>query len=321
MPIDLDVILPFHKFDLYFEQALDSLFNSRGVSLKAILIDDRVDKSKKIHNLLQKYKNYEIVETDGGIGYGKALSLGSKISKSEVLALFNSDDLMHPDRLRKQIEALEKNSINFTKITRIDHRNNARKSLAGELSSQKYSAFFLLLGSYGANASWCMTREWWEKNSFFDSADCLDWRIALKTFDRSLVGYLPEPLYFYRQHPNQSTANNSLSPAEMQVVYQEWLSFMERLNLGLYSYDTFSILAMPWNNRNSVNNQEIFKAREALLGYAKNIESPGFRDAKFLIDRRMIFALRSKSNLKTKLQMLKLGKAQVLPICRDLSKM
>jgi hypothetical protein len=96
---------------------------------------------------------------------------------------------------------------------------------------------------------------------------------------------------------------------------------MERLNLGSYSYDTFSILAMPWNNRNSVNNQEIFNAREAILEYAKNIDSQAFRDAKVLIDRRMIFALRSKSNLKTKLQMMKLGKAQVLPICCDLLKL
>jgi hypothetical protein len=78
---------------------------------------------------------------------------------------------------------------------------------------------------------------------------------------------------------------------------------------------------MPWNNRNSVNNQEIFNAREAILEYAKNIDSQAFRDAKVLIDRRMIFALRSKSNLKTKLQMMKLGKAQVLPICCDLLKL
>jgi glycosyltransferase involved in cell wall biosynthesis len=318
MLVNVDVILPFHRCDLYFEQAINSLYASRGISFKTILVDDRVDKTIKIHKLLRRIKNYEIVETSGGVGYGNALNLGSKISQSDVLALFNSDDLMHPDRLRKQIESLETSSVNFTKMTRIDHQNHVRKSLAGELVGQNYHSLFLLLGSYGANASWCMRKEWWAKNAYFDSDNCLDWRIALKSFDHSLVGYISESLYFYRQHRIQSTANKSLGLQEMNVVYLEWQSLMERLNIGSYSYDTFSILAMPWNNLNTVNGQEIFKARQAILNYANNLNTQILKDVKVLIDRRMIFGLRSRSDLITKLRMLKLGQKQILPITRDI---
>ena len=59
--MDLDVLLPFHKIDIYFQQAIDSLSSTKGVSFNTILIDDRLDKSQDINTLATKLKSFDIV--------------------------------------------------------------------------------------------------------------------------------------------------------------------------------------------------------------------------------------------------------------------
>lgn len=297
---DLDVLLPFHRNDEFLPRAIESLAEAKGVKFHAILVDDREDKSINYLKSFAKLSSYQIIETSGNTGYGHSLQLASEYITSDCVALFNSDDLMHPDRFKIQMKHLLHSDINFTKMIRIGRNGRRKRSLTGTLESDKFCILYLLLGSYGANASWCARSSWWNENIFFDNFESLDWRIALKTFKKSVVTYSPEELYFYRKHGNQVTNYKKLSRDALQIIYNSWLDLCLELGLPTYSYNVFSMLALPWNRENSIEMNQYLDAVSEIKLLSKTYDFRIQSDIASLINRRSILALRSRGGLKSK---------------------
>ena len=294
--MDIDVLLPFHRVDHYLTSAIESLASSKNIKFNVILIDDRKDKSQKIYQLFRQLPKCELVTTPGGLGYGAALKAGTKLISCESVALFNSDDLVHPLRLRKQIEGLDESDLNFTKIQRITEANKKSPSLMGEIRAPIYDPMYLLLGSYGANASWCMRTDWWFRNAFFDSDECLDWRIALNSFSGSKVGLINEPLYYYRKHSNQVTANKKIDNNLMYVVYESWKKTVSEYSMSTFSFETFQVLATPWLFPKIINLQEILNFKREITELLRHHPKEISFDVQNILRRRFIFALRGSAN-------------------------
>ena len=114
----VDVLLPFHKANEHFYSALKSLELSSYKNFNVILIDDCIQDCRS--SIMKKLENYELrflyVRTKGNAGYGLALKLGTSKINSKYVALMNSDDLIHPERFVKQIEAIKSRDLCFTKI-------------------------------------------------------------------------------------------------------------------------------------------------------------------------------------------------------------
>lgn len=317
--MDLDVLLPFHRSDKFLEDAVYSLSKSQGVSLNVILIDDRIDKSKNLRKLFQNFEHYKVVETFGGLGYGKSLEVGSKSLESDVVALFNSDDLVDPLRFRKQLIQLNRSDLSITNMQRISEANAKCRSLAGKMTAETYNQVFLLLGSYGANATWCARREWWDHNVFFDSLESLDWRIALTSFQNTVISYLPENLYFYRKHINQITANKSIKQKDLFPIFDLWEKLARDLGLGSFSYDTFSIFALPWNKSVKINFDELQSFVSQIQKYLYGVDQDVSKNVQQLIARRFLFAIQNSGRISDKLLSLFAGRSQIAQLTNEFS--
>jgi glycosyltransferase involved in cell wall biosynthesis len=317
--MDLDVLLPFHKIDNYFQQAIDSLSSTKGVSFNTILIDDRVDKSQEINTFVADLKSFDIVKTTGGTGYGNALKLGTSCITKDYIALFNSDDLIDPLRFKKQLKELSEVELCISKISRIKDNNSKSSSIMGEIGSKLYDPIFLLLGAYGADASWSMRTEWWKSNVFFDNQDYLDWRIALKSFKETTISYIPEPLYFYRKHEEQVTKNrSSVSNNDLENTHLLWNILGKSYGLPDFSFEIFCIFACPWRN---TSNYTLIQIQEFLEQIDKNefinnsSIAPYFKK---LIKRRLILLTRSNSNVFDKYWLAKKGFSEAYPLLMDI---
>ena len=317
--MSLEVLLPFHRVDRFFEEAVLSLSQSVGIDFKVILIDDRIEKNKNILNLLKPLKNYEIVETSGGKGYGEALKVGSQNLSSDMVALFNSDDLVHPLRFKNQVIQLEQVDISLCKLEKISKKGDRINAIAGSFESKKYSPIFLSLGSYGANATWCMRKEWWDKYSFFDSKECLDWRIALQSFGESNIGYTKNSLYYYRKHPRQVTAINNMKVENYGPVYEAWSQFISKLHLPLLNEATFRFIAMPWLSSSSFDYKSILQFSEAILSISCE-DAEINKNILKILKRRYLFSLR-KSNtnhFSTKCKLASRGMSEFPSLISDI---
>ena len=317
--MDLDVLLPFHRGDKFLISAIKSLNASESVSFRLIAIDDRPSPKTDLSELFSEVKNLEMVSTEGGEGYGAALRAGTSYLNAEVCALMNSDDLVHPERFRLQLEVLNKAEVCSTRIQRISENGRKIPSISGQLTSKDYHAIYLLFGSYGADATWCMRSSWWRNNVFFDNFDCLDWRIGMKVLPNSSVGRIDTPLYFYRKHPNQITSTFNISEPDMSVIFEAWVELSERYGLAKNTRTVFSILATPWcvNAGTSYGEVrewlEIFKKQSMFLNDGTKIV------LQFLINRRLILASRSPEiSLAERWNFLRLGRSEAAHITKDL---
>jgi glycosyltransferase involved in cell wall biosynthesis len=315
--MDLDVLVPFHRVDNFFREAISSLGECRGVNFRTILIDDRKDRSQGIMELLQNLKFFEIVKTNGGEGYGAALKVGTSATTADAVALFNSDDLVRPDRFKIQLKALETHELSVSNIGRIDAKGNQTTSLAGRIFTTEYDPIFLLFGAYGANATWCMRKDWWTSNAFFDSKECLDWRIALKAFPNSQICYSPEPLYLYRKHSSQVTSNKLVESNLMDVVYTAWNQFNFSAGMPLASRSIFDFVATPWLHGSLLDLVELDNWSHQLNSILSFKTAEIRKNLKYLLNRRQLFALRQELPVFTKLKLAFRGSPAAIGLLKD----
>ena len=294
--MDLDVIMPFHRGDEFLYEAVKSLVANTAVNFRLIAVDDRIDQGEDLSRIFSQVKNLELVKTPGGSGYGQALKIGSEYVRADSCALMNSDDVVHPERFIKQLKVLNDAELVVAKMQRIDKKGKRIPSLSGSITSHTYDPCFLLFGSYGADATWCMRSSWWKENAFFDTHECLDWRIGMQTFGNSTIKLLNEKLYFYRKHNQQVTANTSIDSKLFDPVYLQWRTLSNHYELEFGTRAVFDLIATPWRTGEVANKQEIYSWISSVKNQKAIFSSEVYENIENLILRRFIFASRLKMN-------------------------
>jgi len=293
----VDVLLPFHRNDPFLRASIDSVFASKKIDFKLILIDDRPKIEQSNTQFLKGLRQIQLIQTSGLTGYGNALKEGARVLSSEFVALMNSDDIMSPNRFESQVKSLETYDITFTKIKRISSKGRQIPSFTGDISSDIYDPFLLGFGAYGANATWCMKKEWMDKHFFYDDSECLDWRIALESFSKSKVGFANESTYLYRKHPKQITSNRSISKHSMYPLYLSWTCFLGSYNIPKTTFEVFSFIATPWNRVAAPEISDLLQWLQYVDGMTVNLPSEIQKNISALLSRRfLVGSINSKSN-------------------------
>jgi glycosyltransferase involved in cell wall biosynthesis len=314
----IDVIFPFHRNDRFLTEALDSLYASKSVDIRLVVVDDRIDKEKDLTKLFVKFENFEYVNSTGGCGYGHCLMLASNYLTSEFTALMNSDDTVHPERFARQIKMLDYSELSISKMNRIDGDGRVKKSILGDILGSKYNPAFLILGAYGANATWCMQRDWWVKNAIFDNEQCLDWRIALRSFQDTQITYSKIPLYNYRKHSGQVTSHRNIPQIELDSLYNSWSDYISVLIAEEIPREIFNLLAVPWNAFPSKVDQSYFMHRNLILLKIKECYPEIYNDFLKLVMRRDISAITRSGSFLTKIKLIMKSYKELVPLGKDL---
>lgn len=110
---DVSVLLPYRDAAETIEEALDSVLAQRGVVLELILVDDRStdDGAARVASHTRGRANVVRIATGGpapsGTGIVAALTLALRAARAPVIARMDADDVCLPDRLVRQLRALE----------------------------------------------------------------------------------------------------------------------------------------------------------------------------------------------------------------------
>jgi glycosyltransferase involved in cell wall biosynthesis len=237
----ISVLLPFHRIDRYLFDAIESIKNSKHVKIEIILIDDRREKVDD-----EFYKSATC--HTGGAGYAKALNIGRKFASNEFVALMNSDDLAHPDRLINQANSLRDSNadISVTRLRKISENHKPLFSVGGNarITSFPPEPYLFLIGSHLANASWMTRNNFWQENCIFQSYEIgADWALGANLAEKYMFTYLNEKLYTYRQHPNQITRSQFKCESALESTWARL-----NANLGLVSIEPTFGLKMIFPN-------------------------------------------------------------------------
>jgi glycosyltransferase involved in cell wall biosynthesis len=266
----VSVILPWHRSDSLLTKAIESVKNSLNVKIQLILVDDRRTPVHDKWGIASQLRTY-------GKGYEYAINSAKEFIEGDFTSLMNSDDLLSPHKLYKQIEDLRRNDtkLSITRLTEITARGSLKTGKKMNSSKALLTRESLLFSSFLANASWLADSTYWkERIDFQKCGNGSDWMLAANlSQDIEKWSYLDQELYFYRQHSNQITStkhsiddslllawrnlNQELALPEINASIGTRLVFLKakKLTSPLGTSDIESLL--DWSNELSSRNPEL----------------------------------------------------------------
>jgi glycosyltransferase involved in cell wall biosynthesis len=217
----VSVIMPSYNHQAYIHEAIESVLKQSFDDFELIIIDDASkDRSKEI---IQAYEEKDdriwAIYHRENQGIAKTVNEGLERAEGKFIALFSSDDLWRENKLKKQLEILEKKEdlIVWSEALVIDARGN----FTGETFTQMHRAIKrkksgyifeeLLKGNYICGQSAIFKRESVENIRFDEELKYLnDYKFFLDLARKYEFYFIPEPLVFYRIHRENTILKDRL---------------------------------------------------------------------------------------------------------------
>lgn len=300
---EVDLVIPFHRFDALLFEALDSARLSVGVNLKLILVNDT---GTKIDRDSLGLTSTDLLLDSYGTGYINALKTGILKSSAPFVAFLDSDDLISHDRLRLQIDCLQSENADFVscELVKLGFSGplNHRGKILGELPRAKDRRLLLLLGAHGADSTLLTSgeslRTTWKMHSLYDST-VADFGWLLQALQKNYkIVHEPKAKYFYRSHPLQLSRNSHVSSA-WEAVWPVWemfrseqLTYLKKFNSLELSVNVALALVFPSAlvDLNIIEIRQLRKAIEYLLDDLNNSHELDLQHWKRTLWRRYILA-------------------------------
>ncbi len=128
----ISVIVPVYNGEKYIRKTINSILAQKEVALEIIIVDDCSTDStaSTVSTYLNKHQNimYQRLEKNSGVAVARNKALD--LANGRYVAFCDSDDLWHEEKLKKQMEHIEKTGakICFTAIDVIDENSKKIKS-------------------------------------------------------------------------------------------------------------------------------------------------------------------------------------------------
>lgn len=201
----ISIGIPFFNAELYLESAIKSVIQQSLKDWELILVDDgSTDNSLDIaRSFAQKDARIRVISDSLNKKLPYRLNQIIKESKGEYIARMDADDLIHPDRLKIQLEFLENNK-NFDLVSTGIISINDKNQIKGIRKVEEiYSEFSEIKRHYPiVHASILARKTWYSRNNYNTkmprSQDYELWCRAISKNDLKLA-VLPEALYYYRE--------------------------------------------------------------------------------------------------------------------------
>mgnify|MGYP003588782889 CR=1 FL=1 len=239
----ISIGIPVYNSESYLADAIRSVLAQTYPYWELILVDDgSTDGSLQIAQEFAAKDNRIRVISDGlNKKLPARLNQIIREAKYSYIARMDSDDLIHTERLEKQINFL-KNNPNFdlvsTSLLSIKNNNDvigARIYLPKTVTKKD-----ALIGNSGilhasilAKKSWCRRNFYNEKNALAEDYE-LWLNAAIK--DDLKVGFLPEYLYYYREEGNATKE-------KMLRGYTTQIKIIKKYSKGILSLEqSFSLI-------------------------------------------------------------------------------
>lgn len=199
----LTIGLPFYNAEKTLDWAIRSIANQTYGDFECLLINDgSTDASLKIawrHAAVDA--RFKVIDDGANKGLVFRLNQVASLASGEWIVRMDSDDIMHPDRLLKQVELLRKNpapDLVVCDVVIIDINNEPVSIRRHDKAGIESAKTFLKHGGL-IHPTVIMAKKWLLANPYdstFPRAEDRElWCRKLQTLK---VGFVREPLFFYR---------------------------------------------------------------------------------------------------------------------------
>lgn len=234
--------IPFFNSEKYLSYAITSVIEQTYTNWELILIDDgSTDKSLKIAEKYKKKDSRIRLLSDGeNLGLPKRLNELSNYAKGKFYARMDADDMMHPNRIKKQVQYLQEHpnvDLVGTGLIAIDNHNNII-GLRNGLSKTKYSLKNIIDGQWCVHPTITGKTSWFKKNEYDSSLKrAQDYDLWVRTVQNSCFSKLEYPYLYYREASTPTLSKYYTATKHSLKIY-----WKNRKILTLFTCMKFSIL-------------------------------------------------------------------------------
>lgn len=221
------VAIPLTGVDEYLSLAVASVLNQTHSNLTLLLYGDGVDarERKVLESLVPADSRLIVYSNPRRQGLAAVLNHVAHLCDTEYLFRMDSDDVMHPERVERQLLSLrESNKPERQVVASGAYVIDEDSKILGRLKLDPYggTAGELLGSSIIVHPTVASTTDWFRKNPYnTDYARAQDKELWLRSWERTDFTVLPDPLMFYRI-PTLKTSKVSLSSAYNRKIIREY---------------------------------------------------------------------------------------------------
>lgn len=274
----ISIGIPIYNAENYLSDAIKSVIAQSYPYWELILVDDgSTDNSLQIAQEFSAKDNRIRVMSDGlNKKLPARLNQIIREAKYDYIARMDADDLIHTERLEKQMHFLKSNpqyDLVSTSLLSIKNNNDvigARVYLPKIITKQD-----ALIGNSGILHASILAKKNWYKRNLYNEKNALaeDYELWLNAAikDDLKVGFLPEYLYYYREEGN-ATKQKMLKGYTTQIqIIQKYskgiltnkqlfsliLKFRLKKIIVLFA-DKFNLMQLILRNRSSIKIDNTF---------------------------------------------------------------
>ncbi len=225
----VSILLNCYNADQFIFKAIDSVLRQSYSNWELIIWDDAsTDNTLKI---LDKYKDKRIYifKNKKNIGLGKSRIQAIKKLKGDLISIIDADDVFHPKKIYKQVEAFNKNEkisicSTYTKI--FDNNNNLSHIFASDLNDNQLQKRLKLKNSL-PHSSIMYKRVHAEKVGWYsDKLEfAQDYDLTIKLINEGNLHVIKEFLTFIYQPNNNMSKSQTLK----KLTIEENINISEKI--------------------------------------------------------------------------------------------
>ncbi len=233
--------IPFYNSEKTLHLAIKSVINQTYTNWQLILLNDgSTDSSVEIAKFYSKLDK-RITLVDDGYNKGLVFRLNQiiEMSKFDLIARMDADDIMLPQRLEKQIKIFTNNStvdIVATAIYTIDH-NNKPIGKRDNFPINQTNINDIFSKPFIVHPTLLVKNSWYQNNKYNDQyLRAEDYELWCRSFNHTNFFRIEEPLLIYREG-NVNIDNYRLSMISVRKVLLKYFN-----QLSFYDFTKYYIL-------------------------------------------------------------------------------
>ncbi len=225
----VSVIIPYYRKKNFISFTIDSVLKQSYKNLEVIVIyDDEIDTDLELIKEIQRKDNrIIIIKNEKKMGAGISRNIGISNSKGKYIAFLDADDIWHTDKLKTQINFMEKHNIS------VSHTSysivNEDKKIIGKRIARNFHKLDELLKSCDIGTSTVVLKKTLINNDIVfaplkTKEDFVLWLKLLKT--KVKIYGLDEDLMLWTK------SNHSLSSSTFQKIIDGFRVYHKYMNFG-----------------------------------------------------------------------------------------
>jgi len=254
----VSILIPLYNSEEYIAETIDSCLDQTYKNIEIIIVDDgSTDSSLDIAKEYEKKHSNIKVETQKNSGAPVARNRAFKLSTGEYIQYIDADDLLHPAKIKLQMEVLSKEdgkTVAFGKYGYFKENieNIAWKDLPVNKNYNSGKQFLLDLWGNGVAIiphMWLLPRKLIEESGGWDESLSKNQDgefFARVVFKANKVVFIEKSIGYYRRD-NENSISRQVSRKTLQANFQAFETYVELMQDDMDKFEVRRTLALVYS--------------------------------------------------------------------------